>query len=315
MGHTEVSAPEKGVLTLGRVTFAGMSLEQGTVSANGVNFAYLATGPETGPLALCLHGFPDTAHTYRHLLPALAGAGFRAVAPFMRGYAPTEIPSDGRYAAPALALDANGLHEALGGTGDAVLIGHDWGATAVYPAAAADPQRWKSDVAMAVPPGAAMGRFLTYDQLKRSFYMWFFQLPLADMIVPGNDFEFIARLWQDWSPGYDGAEDVAHVRDALAGPGHLAAALGYYRATFSGAEPPPNEEITRVQAASGQLPPQPLLYLHGADDGCVGSELAEDAKQVLTGASRAEIVPGTGHFLHLEKPDEVNRLILDHVTA
>ncbi|MGW2200332.1 alpha/beta fold hydrolase, partial [Streptosporangium sp. NPDC001682] len=64
-----------------------------TVTANGVEFAYLSAGE--GPLALCLHGFPDTAHTWRHLLPELAGRGYRAVAPFMRGYAPTSIPADG----------------------------------------------------------------------------------------------------------------------------------------------------------------------------------------------------------------------------
>ena len=95
------------------------------MSANGVEFAFLSAG-ESGPLALCLHGFPDTAHTWRHLLPALAGAGFRSVAPFMRGYAPTSVPPDGRYQTGALALDANALHDALGGDDAAVIIGHDW---------------------------------------------------------------------------------------------------------------------------------------------------------------------------------------------
>ena len=89
--------------------------------ANGLEFAYLTDGPEDGPLALCLHGFPDTAHTWRYLLPELAAAGFRAVAPFLRGYAPTAIPADGRYQVGALVRDANALHEALGGGDDAVL--------------------------------------------------------------------------------------------------------------------------------------------------------------------------------------------------
>jgi len=289
-------------------------LEQGTVTANGLDFAYLASGPESGPLALCLHGFPDTAHTYRHLLPALAGAGYRAVAPFMRGYAPTAIPADGRYSGAALALDATELHEALGGDGQAVLIGHDWGATAVYPAASYAPERWRSMVAMAVPPPAGMARFLEYEQIKRSFYMWFFQLPLADMIVPANDMAFIAGLWRDWSPGYDGAEDVAHVRDALSGPAHLAAALGYYRSTFGGAEPPPDEAVSAVQAKAGQFPSQPLLYLHGADDGCIGVELAEAARAGVPATTTVEIVEGAGHFLQLERPDEVNRLVLEHLS-
>jgi pimeloyl-ACP methyl ester carboxylesterase len=292
-----------------------MNLDQGTVAANGLDFGYLAAGPEAGPLALCLHGFPDTAWTYRHLLPALADAGYRAVAPWMRGYAPTGVPADGRYQGAALALDANRLHEALGGGADAVLVGHDWGATAVYPAAAAAPDRWSKVVAMAVPPPAAMGGFLQYDQIKRSFYMFFFQLPLADFIVPANDFDFIARLWQDWSPGYDGAEDVAHVRDALRDPANLAAALGYYRATFgSGPPPPPDPDIAAIEAAGG-MPSQPLLYLHGEDDCCLGVDLARAAEGVLTAPSRAEIVPGAGHFLHVERPDVVNSLIVEFLAG
>src|SRR5687768_18622669 len=99
-----------------------MALERGTITANGLEFAYLADGPADGPLALCLHGFPDTAHTYRYLLPALAGEGYRAVAPFMRGYAPTAVPEVPRYSAAALGLDDNRLNEALGGRDDAVHV-------------------------------------------------------------------------------------------------------------------------------------------------------------------------------------------------
>src|SRR3954468_21252852 len=98
-----------------------------TVTANGVDFSYLTWGPADGPLALCLHGFPDSAHTWRLLGPALADAGFRVVAPFMRGYAPTTGPADGRYQTGMLASDAIELHAALGGDERAVLIGHDWG--------------------------------------------------------------------------------------------------------------------------------------------------------------------------------------------
>jgi pimeloyl-ACP methyl ester carboxylesterase len=106
-----------------------------SVTAGGLEFGYLSDGPEDGPLALLLHGLPDSPHTWRHLLPELAERGYHAVAPFMRGYAPTAIPADGAYQTGALAADANALHEALGGGPDAVLIGHDWGAGATYPAA------------------------------------------------------------------------------------------------------------------------------------------------------------------------------------
>src|SRR5689334_19667198 len=123
------------------------AITTGSVKANGLEFGYLAAGPEDGPLALCLHGFPDSAHTWRHLLPELAADGYRAVAPFMRGYAPTSVPDDGAYQSGALAADANALHEELGGTSEAVIIGHDWGAFATYGAAAHAPERWRRVVA------------------------------------------------------------------------------------------------------------------------------------------------------------------------
>jgi pimeloyl-ACP methyl ester carboxylesterase len=159
-------------------------MDQCRISANGVDFAGFADGPDGGPLALCLHGFPDTAWGWRHLLPELASAGFRAVAPFLRGYAPTSVPADGRYQVGALAADAIALHDALGGDERAVIIGHDWGAMATYAAAAHAPDRWRRVVAAAVPPLGAMGNaFFDYDQIRRSFYMFFFQTAFAEPAV------------------------------------------------------------------------------------------------------------------------------------
>lgn len=100
-----------------------------------MEFGLLESGG-AGPLALCLHGFPDTAHTWRYLLPQLAAAGFHAAAPFMRGYAPSAVPRNECYSIGALVADATALHQALGGDDQAVLIGHDWGAEAAYGAVA-----------------------------------------------------------------------------------------------------------------------------------------------------------------------------------
>lgn len=283
------------------------------MSANGLEFAYLAAGE--GPLALCLHGFPDTAWTWRHLLPELAGAGYRAVAPFSRGYAPTAVPADNRYQSGVLALDACELHQALGGEGDALLVGHDWGALAAYGAAVLCPERWRRVVAAAAPPGPTMAHALmSYDQLRRSWYMFFFLSDLSDMVVPLGDFQFIARLWQDWSPGYDFAEDLYNVRTALGEPVRMTAALSYYRDMLQPARQDPS--LSAAQAATLQVPPQPTLYLHGADDGCISAEVARTGADFFgTEGSRSEIVEGAGHFLHLERPHEVNRLIVDFLTA
>ncbi len=104
---------------------------RGDIRANGLRFHYLEMGE--GPLALCLHGFPDSPWTYCYLLPELAEAGYRAVAPFNRGFAPTEVPADRHHVhTSTMVADAVALHEALGGDGDAVLIAHDWGAVAAW---------------------------------------------------------------------------------------------------------------------------------------------------------------------------------------
>jgi pimeloyl-ACP methyl ester carboxylesterase len=275
------------------------------VTANGLRFSYLEDGPTDGPLALCLHGFPDSAHTWRHLLPVLADAGYHAVAPWLRGYAPTDLPSDGQYQLGALATDACALHEALGGGPDAVLIGHDWGALTAYGAAPYQPERWRRVVAMAVPPAAAVAStFFTYDQLKRSFYVFVFQSPLAEMAVSMDDHLFIDRLWADWSPGYDAQWDIARVKESLAAPENLAAAIGYYRAMFDGSGHDP--AYAEAQMASGQAPPQPTLYLHGQDDGCMSIDGAKDVLALLSEGSAQHTVRNAGHFLHLDQPEVVN---------
>jgi pimeloyl-ACP methyl ester carboxylesterase len=280
------------------------------LEANGVDFALLETGPDDGPLALCLHGFPDTAWTWRHLAPALAATGRHVVAPFMRGYAPTAVPADGRYQTGVLAADANALHEALGGGPDAVLVGHDWGAATAYGAAAFAPERWARVVALAVPPPALIAAaFTTYAQLKRSWYMWFGLTPLADLLVPVDGFAFLAGLWADWSPGYDAAWDLARVVDSLAPDGHLTAALGYYRAQFGVLAA--DATLAAEQAATTAPVPQPTLYLHGRDDGCIGAEVAAGVLDHLGPGSQTAIVDSTGHFLHLEDPDGVGGRILD----
>ncbi|WP_113703773.1 alpha/beta fold hydrolase [Nonomuraea lactucae] len=275
-------------------------MEIRTIHANGVEFAYLAVGE--GPLALCLHGFPDTAHTWRHLMPGLAERGYRAVAPFTRGYAPTEVPADGAYEGAALVADVLALHEELGGGDDAVIIGHDWGAFPVYATAG----RFRKAVAMALPPtGALLPGFLEYEQLKRSFYVFLFQTSLAE--VAAADPAFLDNLWRDWSPGYDARQDLDFVRRSIGRPANLAAAIGYYRAMLG--TTPSSGRYPEVDPS----PTGPVLYLHGAQDGCLAPGVAKGVLDHLPEGSRAEQVAGAGHFLHLERPDEVNRLVLDWV--
>jgi pimeloyl-ACP methyl ester carboxylesterase len=283
----------------------------GEIEANGVSFALHEAGPADGPLVLCLHGFPDTAWTWRHLLPELGAAGFHGVAPFMRGYAPTSLAPDGRYPMGALVADVLALHDVLGGGGDAALVGHDWGAPAVYGAAAFAPERFRRIVGGAVPPTVSFLQALfTFAQLKRSWYIFFFQSPLADGVVAADDLAFIDGLWADWSPGYDGSFDLAKVKEAIGTPERLGAALAYYRSMFD-----PSQEIPGLEAqqsAALQNVPQPTLYYHGAEDGCVGPEAVTPAILDSVGpGSEILMVEGAGHFAHVERPDVVNAKILD----
>jgi pimeloyl-ACP methyl ester carboxylesterase len=293
---------------------AASPLRSRTIRANDLEFGVLEAGPVRGPLALCLHGFPDSAHTWRHLLPELAAAGFHAVAPFMRGYAPTGIPADGEFGIGALAADAIALHDALGGDGDAVLIGHDWGAEAAYGAAAHARERWRRLVTLAVPP-ARLDELLfsDYEQLRRFFYIFMFRDPagFADALVAARDMAFLDMLWRDWSPGYDASAELAHVKECLRDPARLAAAIGYYRAAGAGT----GGRYAAEERAALEQAPQPTLYLHGADDGCISADLARRAKDLLTPESQVVVLENAGHFLHLERPDEIGARILAWVRA
>jgi pimeloyl-ACP methyl ester carboxylesterase len=283
---------------------ASYPLRAATVRANGIRFGILEAG--AGPLALCLHGFPDCAHTWGQLLPSLARAGFHAVAPFMRGYAPTEVPADGDYSVAMLAADAQALHEELGGAGDALLIGHDWGAEAAYQAAADAPQRWRRLVTLAVPPAALDPVLLSdYEQLKRFFYLFLLQdsSGLAETVAARDNMAFLDQLWRDWSPGYQPGRHLATVKQCLRNPENLTAAIGYYRAN----------PISDEAALGPAQPPQPTLYPHGARDGCMNAKLARGAERYLAPGSRMIVIEEAGHFLHLEQPTRLSEHILSWV--
>ncbi|WP_328395184.1 alpha/beta fold hydrolase [Nocardia sp. NBC_00416] len=278
----------------------------------------LAWGDPAGRLALCLHGFPDSAWTWRHLGPALAARGFRVVAPFTRGYAPTAVPDDGDYHLGALAYDVLALHRALGAPRDAVLIGHDWGALTTNTVAAHPDCPFHRVASLAVPPipamrprrGAGVGAYLR--QLRFSWYILFNQLPgiserALDRLIP--------RLWHDWSPGYDADSDIAHALAALPTHAHRRAALSYYRAfaRVAGKPPAPYTELHRHWDGAPRVP---MLYLHGGADTTMHPAFTAGVRDVLTpSGGTCETLAGAGHFLHLEQPHDVARLIGDFFTG
>ena len=268
---------------------------------------------------MCLHGFPDTAHGWRKIAPLLVDAGWRVVAPFTRGYAPSSIPADGSYHIGALMDDALRVLEAAGPTGRDVVIGHDWGAgTATGLAAMPDSPFVKATIMSLPPPAAFRPSGQLPDrvrlaaqlprQLLRFWYAVYFQLPWLPEL---SAFRVVAPLWRQWSPGYDEAEDVGLVEDAIGSPENWRAAIGIYRATIRGSAPP--AVYAELHRWWTEPPVLPALYLHGDDDGCMAPDYIPWVERILPPGSDAFVVEDAGHFLQLEQPEVVAQHIIDFI--
>ncbi len=288
-----------------------------SVTLRGLTWTSARNDADDAPIALCLHGFPDTAHGWRAVAPQLAAVGWRVVAPFMRGYAPSTIPSDGSYHIGALMDDALRVLDAVGPTGRDVIVGHDWGAIAAAGLAAMPDSPFSKAVIMSVPLAASfqplrripdVGRLAAQlpRQLARSWYIMYFQLPL----LPERSASWLPRrLWRHWSHGYYAGEDLRHVDAAIGTPESWRAALGPYRATIRNTRPP--VQYAELHRHWLSAPTLPTLYLHGADDGCATPVYSEWVKKILPPGSAVQIVEHAGHFLQLEQPDVVAGYILD----
>lgn len=274
-----------------------------------IELAYLERGQ--GPLVICAHGFPDTACSFVPVMQRLAQAGFRAVAPFLRGYFPSALAPDGDYRITAVADDLIGLIGALGER-RAYLVGHDWGAAATYTAATRAPDRVIAAVTAAVPH---LRRFIlrpTLRQLYRSRYMGFFQLPrVPERRIAQDDFDWLRKLVREWSPrwGFTDA-DLAPVIDTLSRPDHRAAALAYYRSL-------PGLLMRRDTWTLMNTPvPVPTKVISGAIDGCIGAEMFAGQEACFAAEYEPVCIEGAGHFMHCEQPvrfaDEVIGFLNKH---
>lgn len=260
-------------------------------------------GDPRAPVVILAHGFPDCPRSFRFQVPALVAAGFRCVVPAMRGYAPSTVAADGRYDAAALGGDLCALARHFSPDRPVRLIGHDWGSVAAYAATARAPELFSQVVNVSVPHARVAGpRFLRPSQLRRSWYMAFFQLRgVAERRVQKDDFALLERLWRDWSPGWSPAHsELDYVKNALRDPSNLSAALGYYRAMGHSESRALLLRKTRV----------PGLYVHGVGDGCIGVELADGIESAYASGARIERLLG-GHFVHQENPADFNRVLMD----
>jgi pimeloyl-ACP methyl ester carboxylesterase len=271
------------------------------VDANGLRFAYLEEG--AGPLVLLLHGFPDTAHTWDEVRPALSRAGYRAVSPFTRGYFPTAIPQDGKYDSATLGRDALALIAALSEK-SAIVVGHDWGASAAYAAASLNPERVSLLITLAIPHPASI--------LPTPRMMWalrhFLRLRLAsaESYTQANNFAYVDELVQRWSPAWQvPPNETAAVKEVFRQPGSLTAAIGYYRAL----SPIVPAELRQPIAV-------PSVSFGGEQDSILQRKDFERAGRFFKGPYEIVMMPG-GHFLHREHParfiEELLRVLKNNV--
>jgi pimeloyl-ACP methyl ester carboxylesterase len=256
------------------------------LTANGVRFAYLEEG--SGPLVLLVHGFPDTPHTWSEVRPALARAGFRAVSPYTRGYFPTAVPADRRYDNVTLGRDVLAWIDALGER-QAIVVGHDWGASAVYAAATLAPERVRFLVTVSIPHPSSLRP--TPRLLWGARHMLLFQRRNAEAKVQADDFAHVDELVRRWSPAWSvPADETMPIKEALRHPESLSAALGYYRAISL--RPPP---ALRARIAV------PSAVFSGTDDAILRPRDYERARRWYAAPHEVIHMPG-GHFLHREHP-------------
>ena len=263
-------------------------VQRQTFDLPGGEFHALVAGD--GPPVIYLHGFPDHPPTCAAFLDELAARGRRVIAPWLRGYSPS--PTAGPFDRATLVGDIAALIDSVGAPLD--IIGHDWGAVITYALCAAHPELVRRAVTMAVPhPRTFLKQARQRPrQLAASWYMGFFQIPGSERIVAARHFALIDRLWRKWSPSLTvSAEQRASLRDCLAAS--WPAPLEYYRDMRRNAK----RDLPALRAPIEV----PLLYLHGANDGCVLPPTIDDSDRFANEYER-EVIEGLGHFMHVEDP-------------
>ncbi len=283
------------------------------VEADDLAFTTRVAGPPDGEPVVLLHGFPDDPSTFDHQLTALAAAGYRAMAPTMRGYEPSSQPADGDHSLLALAGDVIGWLDHLG-IDRAHLIGHDWGAAVVYVVAGHHGHRCRTITTLAIPPLARIPDAVRRvpRQLVLSWYMTFFQVPgVAERAIRARRWALLRWFWPRWSPGLGAPSDLVATFEQ---PGVLASALAYYR---QNATPPLLLGLTSNPAMENRPSSAPTLIINGDRDGCMDPRLFDRA--IVPGDFPAgldhRVVADAGHFLHLEQPERVNALLLDRLAG
>ena len=271
-----------------------------TVMVKELSFPVVDYG--AGPAVLLLHGFPDSRRLWRYQVPALASAGLRVIAPDLRGFGDAPKPAAVEaYKLSVIMTDLLGLLDALG-VDQTSVVGHDWGAAVAWGLAAYFPNRVTRLVAMSVGCPGTSGLW-TIEQRERAWYYCFFQFEgVAEEWLRYDDW----RLFREWTRG-DG--DLERYLPDLSRPGALTAALNWYRANLKPKRP--------AESGSAYFPliQCPVLGLWSNGDNYLTEANLFNSQEKVSGPWRYQKVAGASHWLMLDKPDEVNRLLVDFLTA
>jgi pimeloyl-ACP methyl ester carboxylesterase len=268
----------------------------------GVRLHYVEAGD--GPLVVLLHGFPEFWYSWRSQIPALAEAGLRVVAPDMRGYNLSDKPRGAKaYAIETLARDVARLLDVCGAE-RACVVGHDWGAVVAWWFAMLYPERLDRLAILNVPHPLKFQRALrTLSQLRKSWYMFFFQLPwLPEAMIRASIRHTLGAMVQR---GSFSAADVDRYVEAILRPGALTAGINYYRALFRyGLRT--MRRLRRIDA--------PVLVIWGERDPYIGRELADPPHDWVPNV-RVERLPNASHWVQNDQPQRVNELLTDFLRA
>jgi pimeloyl-ACP methyl ester carboxylesterase len=286
-----------------------MPIAETLFQSNGIAFHALTDGPPDGPLVLLLHGFPELARSWLKQLPALGEAGFRVIAPDMRGYGGTD--KKGPFDLKTLAADVAGLVQACGRE-RATIVGHDWGAGVAWATAFLQPSVVERLGIMNCPHPAVLGRALVSNlrQIRRSWYMFFFQIPwLPEWVASRNGAAAIGQALRGGSAVRDvwSREATRPYQESFLQPGAASGAIGYYRAVFR--SPFELERLSRAHPITA-----PTRIIWGAKDLFLGRELISPEAMrpyFAPGNEPAiELIEKAGHFVQNEAPEEVNTALL-----
>ena len=266
-----------------------------TVTVNNMAFPVIDQG--SGPAVLLLHGFPDSRFLWRNQIGPLLAAGFRVIAPDLRGFGDAPKPAAvDDYRLAVIATDVIGILDALG-VKQARVVCHDWGAGLGWYLALTRPDRVERIAAMSVGAIGNSGQS-ALAQREKSWYFLFFQFEgIAEATLMRNDWAF----FKEWSRGQGDTD--RYIKD-LSRPGALTAALNWYRANVR----------PQMPAASPVAPPKisvPAMGLWGDGDPFLTEDHVKKSPERLSGPWRYEKITGAGHWIMLDQPAEVNRLLLE----